>query len=73
MKDWLVRAIKTFVQAFLAIAVPEVISILSGSALFEIDNWKGYLIQIGFPALAAGISAVWNMYLESKKKKGEEK
>lgn len=53
-KDVLIRAIKTFVEAFIACAGAE----LSGMDLFAID--KGMWCAVGISAAAAGISAVWN-------------
>ena len=69
MRDWIERALKTFVQAFLSIAIPEVVAILSGNTMFTWAEWKTYLIPLGCSALAAGISAVWNLYLEYQRKK----
>ena len=56
VKDIAIRALKTFVQAFL--------SAISVDALFgvtDFDNLKRVLIGILIAATAAGISAVWNM------------
>ena len=64
MPDWLIRAIKTFVQAFFGVLVPEVVLILR-------DGWPeswtalwGVLAPVAAAALAAAISAVWNILLE---------
>lgn len=56
LKDIAVRALKTFIQAFL--------SAISVDALFgvtDLDTLKKVLISILIAAGAAGISAVWNM------------
>jgi len=56
VKDIAIRALKTFIQAFL--------SAISVDALFgvtDFDNLKKVLISILIAATAAGISAVWNM------------
>ena len=53
-KDVMIRAIKTFVEAFIACAGAE----LAGMDLFAID--KGMWCAVGISAAAAGISAVWN-------------
>ena len=57
-KDVLIRAIKTFVEAFVVCAGAE----LSGMDIFAID--KGMLCAVGISAAAAGVSAVWNGMIE---------
>jgi len=53
MNDIIVRALKTFVQAFLAaIAV----------SVANVTNWDSAKAAL-FAAVAAGISAVWNVIL----------
>ena len=67
MKDWMVRAIKTFVQAFFGVLVPEVCVILQNG--FP-ENWGSawaYLAPVVSAALAAAIAAVWNIILEHLK------
>lgn len=67
MKDWMVRAIKTFVQAFFGVLVPEVAVLLDGG--FP-ENWPAawaFLAPVIAAALAAGISAFWNIALEAMK------
>ena len=59
-KDVLVRAVKTFIQAFLAIFVPALIAYLNG---YTTDISVRTIL---YPALAAGISAVWNLILPPK-------
>ena len=62
--DWAVRAVKTFVQAFLGVLIPAVVGVLKGG--LPVD-WGGVKITIAsalMAALAAGISAVWNIALE---------
>lgn len=65
--DWLIRAIKTFVQAFFGVLVPELTIVLQGGWP---DSW-GHLWKALAPviaaALAAAISAVWNIILERLK------
>ena len=63
MKDWMIRAIKTFVQAFLGVLIPEVTALLNGADFIAMKSgavWAPLLCA----ALAAGISAVWNIALE---------
>jgi hypothetical protein len=66
MKDWMIRAIKTFVQAFLGVLVPEIVSLLNGGFVDLSTAWK-VLAPFVAAALAAGISAVWNIALERMK------
>nr|DAM26860.1 MAG TPA: holin [Caudoviricetes sp.] len=66
MKDWLIRAIKTFVQAFFGVLIPEVCVLLNGGFV----DWPTAWIALA-PAIAAGlsaaISAVWNIIQEHLK------
>jgi hypothetical protein len=62
MKDWQVRAIKTFIQSFLGIAIPELCAVLSGTLPSTWTDWKAILLPILCSGLSAGISAVWNIY-----------
>lgn len=57
-KDVLIRAIKTFVEAFIACAGAE----LAGMDLFAID--KGMWCAVILSAGAAGLSAIWNGMVE---------
>ena len=65
MKDWMIRAIKTFVQAFFGVLIPEAALLMkegfpeSGEALLPT------LTPVVCAALAAAISAVWNLILEA--------
>ena len=61
MPDWLIRSIKTFVQAFFGILIPEICAILQNPELIaDIGKVKAILIPTVCSALAAGICAVWN-------------
>jgi len=64
MKDWQIRAIKTFVQAFLGVLIPEVIAILNGGFPKSIEAFWLILAPFVAAALSAGISAVWNIVKE---------
>lgn len=67
MKDWMIRAIKTFVQAFFGVLIPEV-CVLLGNGFPE--DWNAawtYLAPVVSAALAAAIAAVWNIILEHLK------
>lgn len=67
MKDWLIRSLKTFVQAFFGVFIPELILILNGAVPLSWTEWKTWLIPVVTSAIAAGISAAWNAWLEHKK------
>lgn len=68
MKDWMRRALKTFVQAFFGVLIPELAANMkegfpeTGSAL------RVSLTPVVAAALAAAISAVWNLWLEAARK-----
>ena len=54
-KDVLIRAVKTFIQAFLgAVTADEVMNVTDG-------NMKKFLVSLAVAGISAGISAVWNM------------
>lgn len=59
IRDIAIRAIKTFVEAF--------ISYITIDGVFEITDATGlkkFLLTTGISALAAGISAVWNLGMD---------
>ena len=64
MPDWLIRAIKTFVQAFFGVLVPEVVVVLQHGWPESLSALWGVLAPVVAAALAAAISAVWNILLE---------
>ena len=67
LKDWQIRALKTFAQAFGGILVPEVVMILNSGVP---ENWHSIWVVLApviCSALAAGISAAWNILLEKLK------
>ena len=68
--DWLIRAVKTFVQAFLGVLVPELVVILQRGWP---ESWAAlwaYLAPVIAAALAGAIAAVWNILLEQMKGAG---
>lgn len=67
MKDWMVRAIKTFVQAFFGVLIPEVCVILNGGFPESWSKLWAVLAPTMAAALAAAICAVWNIILEAMK------
>lgn len=68
MKDWMVRAIKTFVQAAGSFLIADIAVI--NNALLDWNTGKHALATLLVGALAAGICAAWNIineYLTDKK------
>lgn len=64
MSDWLIRAIKTFVQAFFGVLIPEVCIVLNGGFPESINAAWLLLSPFVASALAAAISATWNIINE---------
>ncbi len=60
------RALKTFVQAFLGVLIPQVVMMLNNYMDFDWSKWTTYL-PIITGALAAGISAAWNGIINTTK------
>lgn len=58
-KDILIRAGKTFVQAFVG-----AITIDSLAGVTDTDALKKVLIGMGIAGISAGVSAVWNMLVQ---------
>ena len=65
MRDWAVRAIKTFIQAFFGVLIPAVCTMLSNGWPESIDKVWVILAPTVAAGLAAAISAVWNIILEA--------
>ena len=63
-KDWQIRALKTFAQAFGGVLVPEVVMILQGGLPETWSKLWAILAPVVCAALAAGISATWNIIAE---------
>lgn len=64
LPDWAIRALKTFVQAFLGVFIPAVVSLLNGGLTQDWGAVKVTLLSALLAALSAGISAVWNIAIE---------
>lgn len=64
MKDWMIRALKTFVQAFFGVLIPEIVVLLNGGFPESWGAAWAYLAPVVSAALAAAIAAVWNIILE---------
>lgn len=67
MKDWMIRAIKTFVQAFFGVLIPEVGIMLNGGFPESIEAAWLVLSPVVAAALSAAICAVWNIVNEHLK------
>ena len=67
MKDWMVRTIKTFVQAFFGVLIPAVVLLLGDGFPATWSAAWVVLAPTAAAALAAAISAVWNIVLEKLK------
>lgn len=72
MKDIIERVLKTFIQAFLGVLIPELCVILQNPELpVDIHGWKALIIPLICSGIAAGLSAVWNGVLHKAKSQGE--
>ena len=67
LKDWQIRALKTFAQAFGGVLVPEIAMILTNGLPESWSALWAILCPVICAALAAGISATWNIILERLK------
>lgn len=72
MKDWTIRALKTFVQATVAYFVANIALISQHVVEWNFSDWKGWALPLITGAISAGISAVWNVILEQIDKKKTE-
>lgn len=66
MSDIIKRAVKTFVQAFFGVLVPEVCVMLGGELPSSLEGWRIVVMPLICSALAAGISAAWNTIIRRK-------
>lgn len=73
LKDWQIRALKTFAQAFGGVLVPEVVMILSTGVPESWSKTWTLLAPVICAALAAGISAAWNIILEKLKEETDDR
>ena len=62
--DFLIRAAKTFIQAFVPVIIANIALIGNHVVNWDFADWKGWLAPILIAAVAAGISAVWNLIIE---------
>jgi len=68
MKDWMLRAIKTFVQSFFGVLIPEIVVMLNSGFPESWSKAWVLLAPVVAAALAAAISAVWNIINEQMQK-----
>ena len=61
MKDWMVRAVKPFVQTFLGVLIPEIGILLNGGFPESIEAAWLVLSPVVAAALSAAICAAWNI------------
>ena len=67
MPDWLVRTIKTFVQSFFGVLIPELCIILNGGFPATVsDAWR-VIAPVVAAAMSAAICAAWNILNEMLK------
>ena len=64
MRDWMIRALKTFVQAFFGVYIPAVGALLSGGWPESRSAAWAVLAPAAAAGLSAAIAAVWNIVLE---------
>lgn len=62
MTDWMIRAIKTFVQAAGSFIIADIAII--NDALLNWNTGKHAFVTLCVGAFAAGISAAWNIVAE---------
>ena len=64
MKDWAVRALKTFVQELFGVYIPADCALLSGGWPEGLSAAWALRAPAAAAGLSAAISAVWNLVLE---------
>ena len=64
MPDWLVRTLKTFVQSFLGVLIPEICIILNNGFPPSVSEMWKVLAPVVAAALSAAICAAWNIISE---------
>ena len=67
LPDWLIRTIKTFIQSFCGVLVPELCIILSGGFPESISALWKVLSPVVAAAVSAAICAAWNIINEKLK------
>lgn len=64
MPDWLIRTLKTFVQSFFGVLIPELCIILNGGFPESVSELWMVLSPVVAAALSAAICAAWNIINE---------
>lgn len=64
MPDWLIRTLKTFVQSFFGVLIPELCIILNGGFPESVSDLWMVLSPVVAAALSAAICAAWNIINE---------
>ena len=67
MPDWLNRTIKTFVQSFFGVLVPEVCIMLNNGFPADLPTLWKILAPVVAASLSAAICAAWNIISEKLK------
>ncbi len=68
MKDWMIRAGKTFVQAFFGVLIPETAVMMKEGFPASGEALRAAVMPVAAASLAAAICAVWNLWLEASGK-----
>lgn len=69
--DFIVRALKTFIQAFVPVIITNIALISNHIVAWDFADWEGWLLPILISAVAAGIAAVWNLIIEKVNAKAQ--
>lgn len=64
LPDWLIRALKTFVQAFFGVLIPSFASYIADGFPEDWNTLWMWLLPVICASLSAAISAVWNFLIE---------
>lgn len=64
MPDWLIRTVKTFVQSFFGVLIPEVCVMLNNGFPADLPAMWKILAPVVAAALSAAICAAWNIINE---------
>lgn len=60
LPDWASRALKTFIETFFGVLIPEAVAILNDVLSYDWTSWKTWVLPIVAGAIASAISAAWN-------------